>query len=129
MVQQTVKQANCHMAYEDLLAENFRLRARIRELEQEVAVQRLLAYNNGVLAATTAFGKTVAAIGIIARRKVNTLILVHSKALSQQWKEEIEKFLIISEPDPTAEEKKGRGRKRFLLSACWTVAGIRCTVS
>ena len=79
--------------------------------EQEAAVQRLLAYNNGVLAATTAFGKTVAAIGMIARRKTNTLILVHSKALLEQWKEEIEKFLILNEPELASEEKKGRGRK------------------
>lgn len=80
--------------------------------EQEAAVQRLLAYNNGVLAATTAFGKTVAAIGMIARRKTNTLILVHSKALLEQWKEEIEKFLILNEPELALEEKKGRGRKK-----------------
>jgi len=80
--------------------------------EQEVAVQRLLSYNNGVLAATTAFGKTVAAIGMIARRKTNTLILVHSKALLEQWKEEIEKFLIINEPELATEKKKGRGRKK-----------------
>ena len=80
--------------------------------EQEAAVQRLLAYNNGVLAATTAFGKTVAAIGMIAQRKTNTLILVHSKALLEQWKEEIEKFLIINESEPALEEKKGRGRKK-----------------
>ncbi len=78
--------------------------------EQEEAVQRMLVYNNGVLAATTAFGKTVAAIGMIARRKTNTLILVHSKALLEQWKSEIEKFLIINEPEPEA-GKKGRGRK------------------
>ena len=80
--------------------------------EQDAAVQRLLAYNNGVLAATTAFGKTVAAIGMIARKMTNTLILVHSKALLEQWKEEIEKFLIINEPEPATEEKKGRGRRK-----------------
>lgn len=80
--------------------------------EQEAAVQRLLSFNNGVLAATTAFGKTVAAIGMIARRKTNTLILVHSKALLGQWKEEIEKFLIINEPEPASEEKKGRKREK-----------------
>lgn len=79
--------------------------------EQETAVQRMLAYNNGVLAATTAFGKTVAAIGMIARRKINTLILVHSKALLGQWKNEIEKFLIINEPEPDV-QTKGRGRKK-----------------
>ena len=80
--------------------------------EQKEAVQRLLACNNGVLAATTAFGKTVAAIGMIARRRTNTLILVHSKALLEQWKEEIEKFLIINEPEPASEKKKGRGRRK-----------------
>ena len=65
--------------------------------EQEAAVQRMLAYENGVMAATTAFGKTVAAIGMIARRKVNTLILVPSKSLLHQWKSEVEKFLTINE--------------------------------
>lgn len=79
--------------------------------EQETAVQRMLAYNNGVLAATTAFGKTVTAIGMIARRKTNTLILVHSKALLEQWKNEIEKFLIINEPEPEV-QKNGRGRRK-----------------
>ena len=80
--------------------------------EQEAAIQRLLAYKNGVLAATTAFGKTVAAIGMIARKRTNSLILVHSKALLEQWKEEIEKFLIINEPEPASEEKKGRKREK-----------------
>jgi len=78
--------------------------------EQEDAVQRMLSGNNGVLAATTAFGKTVTAIGMIARRKVNTLVLVHSRALLEQWKKECERFLIINEPEP--EKKKGRGRKK-----------------
>ncbi|MBP0975003.1 MAG: NAD(P)H-dependent oxidoreductase [Oscillospiraceae bacterium] len=58
--------------------------------DQNEAVQTLLQYDNGVLAATTAFGKTVAAIGMIAERKVNTLILVHTQALLQQWKKALE---------------------------------------
>lgn len=78
--------------------------------EQEEAVQRMLASNNGVLAATTAFGKTVTAIGMIARRRMNTLVLVHSRALLEQWKKECERFLVINEPEP--EKKKGRGRKK-----------------
>lgn len=81
--------------------------------EQETAVQQMLAYDNGVLAATTAFGKTVAAIGMIARRKTNTLILVHSKALLEQWKHEIEKFLVINEPEPEAQMKGRRRRKAY----------------
>ena len=41
--------------------------------EQRAAIASLTVYNNGILNATTAFGKTVTAIGLIAERKVNTL--------------------------------------------------------
>ena len=46
--------------------------------EQEPAAESLLAHNIGILSATTGFGKTVLATYLIARRKVNTLILVHT---------------------------------------------------
>ncbi len=52
----------------------------------------------GVLCGTTAFGKTVAAIKLIAERKVNTLILVNRISLMNQWKNRIEEYLIIDEP-------------------------------
>ena len=65
--------------------------------EQPFAVANLLAYNNGVLCGTTAFGKTVAAIKIIAERKVNTLILVNKVSLVNQWKERLSEFLTVSE--------------------------------
>ena len=55
----------------------------------------LFKYDLGVLAATTAFGKTVIAANIIARRKVNTLVLVHTKTLLHQWKKALDNFLII----------------------------------
>ena len=54
--------------------------------DQQEAVSSLMKYDNGVIAATTAFGKTVTAIGLIAERKTSTLILVHTQALLQQWK-------------------------------------------
>ena len=44
--------------------------------EQKEAIEALLAHNNGVLHATTAFGKTVTAAAMIARKQVNTLVLV-----------------------------------------------------
>lgn len=53
--------------------------------EQQLATDEMLRYENGILSATTAFGKTVVASYLIAERKVNTLILVHSSALLQQW--------------------------------------------
>ena len=78
--------------------------------EQETAVKDLLKHDTGVLAATTAFGKTVIAANLIAERKVNTLILVDTTALLNQWKTALEQFLIFADPLP--EQPKGRGRKK-----------------
>ena len=80
--------------------------------EQKAAIARLAAHNNGILNATTAFGKTVTAIGLIAERKVNTLILVHTKALLDQWKSRLEKFLQIDFTEDDLPKKRGR-KKAF----------------
>jgi len=64
--------------------------------EQEEAIRQLMQFDNGTLSATTAFGKTVTAIALIARHKVNTLVLVHTKALLDQWKDNLNKFLTIN---------------------------------
>jgi superfamily II DNA or RNA helicase/very-short-patch-repair endonuclease len=61
--------------------------------EQIVAAQAMLAHDTGVLAATTAFGKTVVAAWLIAKRGVNTLVLVHRRQLQQQWIERLSTFL------------------------------------
>lgn len=50
-------------------------------------------FNIGVLHAPTAFGKTVTAIGLLCKRKVNTLILVHNKQLVDQWQERLKAFV------------------------------------
>ena len=64
--------------------------------EQKTAADALLEHNHGILAATTAFGKTVVACYILAQRKVNTLILVHRRQLQEQWKVRLEQFLDIN---------------------------------
>lgn len=61
--------------------------------DQKSAVKALLAYDTGVLSATTGFGKTVLAAHIIAKRKRNTLILVHRKQLLEQWIARLQTFL------------------------------------
>ena len=53
----------------------------------------LLEHDTGVLAATTAFGKTVVAAWLIAQRGVNTLVLVHRRQLLDQWIERLSTFL------------------------------------
>ncbi len=65
--------------------------------EQEEAVSGLLRYDTGVLCAPTAFGKTVTAAAVIARRKVNTLILVHRTELLKQWQERLAVFLQVGD--------------------------------
>ncbi len=61
--------------------------------EQNQAANKLLAQDIGTLSATTAFGKTVVALYILAKRRVNTLIIVHRRQLLDQWLERIETFL------------------------------------
>jgi superfamily II DNA or RNA helicase len=61
--------------------------------EQQKAADALLSHENGILAATTAFGKTVIAAYLIACRKVNTLILVHRRQLLEQWHARLGQFL------------------------------------
>lgn len=86
-------------------------KGKLRE-EQKATITNLTAHNNGVLNATTAFGKTVTAIGLIAERQVNTLILVHTKALLAQWKSRLEEFLQIDFTEDALLKKRGR-RKVF----------------
>ena len=49
----------------------------------------MLSHSDGVLSAATAFGKTVVCSYLIAERKVNTLILLQSKDLLNQWVDEL----------------------------------------
>jgi len=73
---------------------------------QQTAVKEMSKHDAGILHAPTAFGKTVTAIGMIAKRKANTLILVHSRQLLDQWQERLHSFL------PEAEIGVIRGGKK-----------------
>ena len=61
--------------------------------EQQVAADAVLDHDTGVLAATTAFGKTVVGAWLIATRGVSTLVLVHRLQLLEQWVERLSTFL------------------------------------
>lgn len=61
--------------------------------EQRAAANAMLSHDIGVLAATTAFGKTVVAAWLIAQRGVHTLVLVHRRQLLDQWIERLSTFL------------------------------------
>ena len=61
--------------------------------EQQQAANALLQHETGVLAASTAFGKTVVAAYLIAQRKANTLVIVHRRQLLDQWIKALSRFL------------------------------------
>jgi superfamily II DNA or RNA helicase len=63
--------------------------------DQHSAADALISHDTGVLAATTAFGKTVVACKLIADRNTNTLILVHRQQLLDQWVARIRAFLDV----------------------------------
>jgi superfamily II DNA or RNA helicase len=66
---------------------------------QAAAVAAIVPNDCGVLAATTAFGKTVVGASMIATRGVNTLILVHRRQLVDQWRERLRTFLSVQDSD------------------------------
>jgi len=78
--------------------------------EQTKAAEALLSYDNGVLSASPAFGKTVIAAFIIAQRKTNVLILVHRQQLMEQWVTRLSNFLGISKSDIG---KIGAGKRKI----------------
>jgi superfamily II DNA or RNA helicase len=63
--------------------------------DQNEAAAALLEHETGVLAATTAFGKTVVAAQKIAARDRTTLVLVHRRQLLEQWMARLQAFLDV----------------------------------
>jgi len=88
-----------------------RFKGELRE-QQDFAAARLEQFENGVLWAPTAFGKTVLAAYMIAKRRINTLVLLASTDLLSQWISEFEKFLDIDEKPPVYHTKTGRVKTR-----------------
>jgi len=83
--------------------------------EQQDATDKLLKYDNGVLSAATAFGKTVIGARLISLKKTNTLVLVHRKQLLSQWVKKLSKFLIIHEKLAKLPKKRGRQKEQNLI--------------
>ncbi|MGB9438619.1 MAG: DEAD/DEAH box helicase family protein, partial [Desulfobacterales bacterium] len=98
--------------------------------EQSLALEHLLYHDNGILSGTTAFGKTIVAIKLIAEKKLNTLILVDKISLLSQWKDKLSEFLIINEKLPEEHiatgKKRGRKKKRSVIGQ---VGGGKNTLS
>lgn len=83
--------------------------------EQYEAAAALLSHDNGILSATTAFGKTVIGAYLIAQKKTNTLIMVHRMNLLTQWIDRLNDFLSINEESITELTPTGRERGKHII--------------
>ena len=79
---------------------------------QILAVEMLTQNETGILNAATAFGKTVVCCNVIAKKRINALILLQSSALMDQWEEALQKFLYINDELPEYETPSGRKKRR-----------------
>lgn len=60
---------------------------------QERVINKTDKYQMGIINAPTGSGKTIMALAILAKFKVNTLIILPGKELLKQWKNQIDMFL------------------------------------
>lgn len=81
-------------------------------VNQRIAADQLLQYDNGILSAATAFGKTVVCTELITELKTSTLIILESSELIGQWQNALDKYITIDEDLPEYQTKTGRTKKR-----------------
>lgn len=72
---------------------SIRLDLKLRE-KQKKALKALLSEDQGLLVASTGFGKTIVAAALIAERKVSTLILVNRVELVRQWQTRLQTLIV-----------------------------------
>ena len=87
--------------------QNFSLELRS---EQKTAFNQMIKQDYSILIAPPGFGKTAIASAIIAKRKVNTLILIHKTTLLDQWAERLSEYFNI---DIKEIGKLGKGKKKL----------------
>lgn len=114
-LQEKLKQAGIQYSVDDQRCSGRKIhisfKGELRE-SQKAAVDEMLKHDTGILSAATAFGKTVVCCRMIAERGVNTLILLESSALIEQWQKAIDTFLEINEKLPEYQTINGQIRKR-----------------
>lgn len=82
--------------------------------EQTEVSKVLLKYDCGVIAAATAFGKTVIGAWLVSEKKVSTLIIVNRVQLLDQWKERLMTFLKVDR-DSIGEIGGGKNKRTGII--------------
>ena len=68
---------------------------KLRDYQEDILAQILLEINDNdscITSLYTGWGKTCAALYLISKLKVKTIIIVHKETLLKQWAKEIQKF-------------------------------------
>mgnify|MGYP000114971600 CR=1 FL=1 len=86
-------------------------------------VERFLDQGSGVLVGPPGAGKTIAAIGVLAAVGGETLVLVPSRELAAQWREELLAHTDLS-PDQIGEYHGGEKQIRPITIATYQTAGM-----
>ncbi|WP_079978673.1 DEAD/DEAH box helicase [Halolamina sediminis] len=94
----------------------------LREYQQSW-VDSFLEKQAGVLVGPPGSGKTVAALGALTAVGGETLILVPSRELAGQWREEIERHTTV-DPDQVGEYHGGTKQLRPITIATYQIAGM-----
>jgi len=98
------------------------LELQLREY-QESWVENFMDTRSGVLVGPPGSGKTVAAMGILAAVEGETLILVPSRELVGQWRDELLRFTSLT-PDQIGEYHGGEKTVRPVTIATYRTAGM-----
>ncbi|PSQ46483.1 helicase [Halobacteriales archaeon SW_7_65_23] len=98
------------------------LELQLREY-QESWVENFMDTRSGVLVGPPGSGKTVAAMGILAAVEGETLILVPSRELVGQWRDELLRFTTLT-PDQIGEYHGGEKTVRPVTIATYRTAGM-----
>jgi len=104
---------NCRILLEDRRflkkTHEFKISIKLKK-EQIKAVSTILNKDYALLIASPGFGKTVVAAAIIAKRMVNTLVLVHKTTLLEQWIERLSQYFGI---EKSSIGTLGKGKKQL----------------
>ncbi|WP_129115601.1 DEAD/DEAH box helicase family protein [Halegenticoccus tardaugens] len=98
------------------------LRVELRDYQRDW-VERFLERKSGVLVGPPGAGKTVAGLGVLAAVGGETLILVPSRQLAGQWREELLANTTL-EPDQVGEYHGGQKEIRPVTVATYQTAGM-----
>lgn len=107
--------AGCTVTFDDERNQGKRIRVKFigsLRAPQSEAAKTMLEYDDGILVAPTGFGETVIAADLIAKRKTNTLIIIRSSSLMEQWRDRLEQFLTVKAKLPPLLTPTGRISRR-----------------